>query len=161
MLARIAYALQLGTDFTPSDHGKANRDAFLSHCLSPSRLRAPRLLLISPDLRVQSARQHAFHLRQQFSADERVHSKRVRAGERGRHVEAKDRTGDSAQLPRELFGKIPDLPTFDRLRTVQDGGAFAAGAATGSAILVAPAEVPFGEGAEPFFSASSRSPLDT
>jgi len=85
----------------------------------------------------------------------------MRAGERGRHVEAEDRTGDGAQLPRELFGEIPDLPAFDRLRTVQDGGTFAANAATGSAILVAPAEVPFGEGVEPFFSASSRRPLDT
>jgi len=85
----------------------------------------------------------------------------MRAGERGRHVEAEDRTGDGAQLPREPFGEIPDLPAFDRLRTIQDGGAFAAGAATGSAILVAPAEMPFGEGAEPFFSASNNKPFDT
>ena len=28
---RVADALQLGTDFAPSDHGKANGDAFLSH----------------------------------------------------------------------------------------------------------------------------------
>ena len=31
LLPCVANALQLGTDFTPSDHGKANGDAFLSH----------------------------------------------------------------------------------------------------------------------------------
>lgn len=112
-------------------------------------------------MRIQSAHHHAFHLGQQLRADEGVHSKRVRAGKSRRHVEAEDRSGDGAQLPRELFGEVPDLPAFDRLRTVQDGGTFAANAAAGSAILVAPAEVPFGEGAEPFFSASSNRPLDT
>lgn len=117
--------------------------------------------MFSPNLRVQSAHQHALHLGQQFRADERVHSKRVRAGERGRHIEPEDRTRDGTQLPRQLFGEIPDLPSFDRLRTIQDGGAFAANAAAGSAILVAPAEMPFGKGAEPFFSDSSNRPLDT
>src|SRR5690606_5853475 len=118
-------------------------------------------ILISPDLRVQSAHHHALHFGQQFRADEGVHSKRVRAGKSRRHVEAEDRTGDGAQLPREPFREIPDLPAFDRLRTVQDGGTFAANAAAGSAILVAPAEMPFGKGAEPFFSASSSRPFET
>ena len=112
-------------------------------------------------MRVQSADHHALYLGQQFRADEGVHSKRLRAGESGRHVEAEDRTRDGAQLPREPFGEFPDLPAFDCLRTVQDDGTFAASAAAGSAILGAPAEMPFGKGAEAFFSDSSSRPLDT
>jgi hypothetical protein len=112
-------------------------------------------------LRIEAANHHCLDVRQEFRADECVEPERLGHREGRIHVEPQDCAGDDAQLAREPQGQIPDLPTLNRDGAVQDGWAFAAGASTGSAILVAPAEMPLGKGAESFFSASSSRPFET
>src|SRR5690606_19152180 len=63
--------------------------------------------------------------------------------------------GGDAQLPVQALRQIPDLPTLLSFRTVQPRRAVRARALAGVAVAFAPSEVPFGEGAEAFFSASS------
>jgi hypothetical protein len=69
------------------------------------------------------------------------------------HVPTNDAAhrGDT-QLPTKAGDKIPDLPAFKALRLVQDLWAVFAGFGAGVAVLRAPAEDPFGKGAETFFS---------
>jgi hypothetical protein len=59
----------------------------------------------------------------------------------------------SADLAPQAEDKIPYLPAFRRLRLVQLAWAGVADAVATAAIVGAPSEVPFGEGANPFFSA--------
>src|SRR5690606_3498765 len=63
--------------------------------------------------------------------------------------------GCDAKLPGQALRQIPDLPALRRQRPVRAARAVRARALAGFAVAVAPAEVPFGEGAEAFFSASS------
>ena len=68
---------------------------------------------------------------------------------------------DGAHLAAHAQRQVPDLPALDRLRPVQDCGALGASSGAGGAVSVAPAEVPFGEGAEAFFSATTSRPFAT
>ena len=83
------------------------------------------------------------------------------------HVPAQHGATRHPQLAAQAPDQVPDLPAVMAQRLVQSRGAvraraFAALAGlAGRAVAVAPAEGPFGEGAEPFFSASSSMPLLT
>ena len=65
------------------------------------------------------------------------------------------------QLAAEAADKVPDLPTLRSFRTVQPRRAVRAGLRAGLAVALAPAEGPFGESAEAFFSCSSSRPFET
>jgi len=121
--------------------------------------------VFSLHLRIEAANHHCLDVRQELRAEECVEPEGLGDREGGGHIEPQDRTGYGAQLAREPDGEIPYLPALEGQWTVQDGWALAADAPcvdmTGSAILVAPAEMPFGKGAEPFFSASSSRPFET
>lgn len=74
---------------------------------------------------------------------------------------------DQMKLATEAADEVPDLPTLRRFRTVQPRRAVRAGllaalvGCAGLAVALAPAEGPFGESAEAFFSRSSSRPLET
>ena len=86
------------------------------------------------------------------------------------HVPAQHGFARNTQLTAKASDQIPDLPAVMAQRLVQSGGAVGARAfarlegvarlagVAGLAVAVAPAEVPVGKGAEPFFSASSSMP---
>jgi hypothetical protein len=104
---------------------------------------------------------HRFDDGQQFGHGERRHAKRVTECDRRRHVPADHGAGQHAQLAAEAADQVPDLPTFRRFRTVQPRRAVRAGLRAGFAVSLAPAEGPFGESAEAFFSCSSSRPFET
>ena len=86
------------------------------------------------------------------------------------HVPAEHRFSGHPHLAAKTTDQIPHLPAVMAQRLVQSGGAVGAPAfarlegvarlagVAGLAVAVAPAEVPVGKGAEPFFSASSSMP---
>ena len=86
-----------------------------------------------------------------------------RRGERQRraHVPADDRAGDDPELAAETADQVPDLPALEGRRAVQPRRAVRARLPAGRAVAIAPVEVPVGEGAEAFFSASRSKPLET
>src|SRR6056297_3225267 len=99
--------------------------------------------------------------RQQLRGRPRIHAQRLGEVERGAHVPAEHRARDRADLTAEPPGQVPDLPALIGERPVQDFGAVRAPPRARGAVAVAPAVAPFGEGAEAFSSASSRSALAT
>jgi len=117
--------------------------------------------VLGPDPGIQPTHHHGLDLRQELGSDERIDTQGLGHGKRSGHVEAQDGARDDPQLAGEPLRQIPDLPALDGERAVQDGGALGADAGTGSAVPVASAEVPFGEGADPFFSCSRSRPLET
>ena len=98
---------------------------------------------------------------QQFGHSERRHAEGVAEGERSTQVPADHGAGQDAQLAAKTADEVPDLPTLRSFRTVQPRRAVRAGLRTGFAIALAPAEGPFGESAETFFSRSSSRPFET
>jgi len=118
-------------------------------------------IVLSLQLRIDAANHHCLDVRQEFRAGQCVEPQGLGDRERGGHVQAQHRAGDDPQLAGEPQGQIPDLPAFAGQWAVQLVRALGAGAVAGSAVLVAPAEVPFGKGAETFFSASSSRPFET
>lgn len=78
--------------------------------------------------------------------------------EAGPQIPAKDRAETAPDLEPHLLHQIPDFPTVYRLRLVDFAGALFAAARAGRAVFPAAAEVPVGEGAEPFFSSASIRP---
>ena len=97
-------------------------------------------------------------MRQQFRHHHRVQPQRLGEGQGRRHVPAQHGTGDCPQLATKAADQIPDLPAVMAQGLAQPRGAVLALRFTGLAVTVAPTEVPVGEGAEPFFSASSSIP---
>ena len=79
-------------------------------------------------------------------------------GEGRTHVPTQHGFARHPHLSTETADQIPDLPAVMAQGLVQSRGAVRALRLTGLAVAVAPAEVPVGEGAEPFFSASSSMP---
>lgn len=100
-------------------------------------------------------------LGQDFRGDHRVDAQRLGERKPGAEVPAEHRAGNRTQLSAHAQRQVPDLDAFKRLRPVQDRGAVRALRFAGRAVAGAPAEVPFGEGADAFFSASSARPLAT
>jgi hypothetical protein len=104
---------------------------------------------------------------QQFGHGERRHAEGVTERQRCRHVPADHGAGQHTQLTAEATDEIPDLPALRRFRTVQPRRAVRASllaalvGRAGLAVSLAPAEGPFGESAETFFSRSSSRPLET
>ena len=98
---------------------------------------------------------------QQFGHRERRHAERVTERQRRRHVPADHRAGQDTQLATETADQVPDLPPRMGQRPVQPRRAVFARLRAGFAVPLAPAEGPFGESAEAFFSCSSSSPLET
>ena len=74
------------------------------------------------------------------------------------HVPAKYGFSGHPHLAAKTSDQIPDLPAIMGERLVQPGWTVLAVRLAGLTVAVAPAEVPVGEGAEPFFSASSSMP---
>ena len=97
----------------------------------------------------------------QFGHGERRDPERVTERQRRRHVPADHRAGEYPELAAETADEVPDLPTLRCFRTVQPRRAVRAGLRTGFAVALAPAEGPFDEGAEAFFSCSSSRPFET
>ena len=74
------------------------------------------------------------------------------------HVPTDDRLASHPHLAAETADQIPDLPAVKADGPVQSRGAVGTLTSAGRAVAFAPTEVPVGEGAEPFFSASSSMP---
>ena len=72
-------------------------------------------------------------------------------GEGRARVPAEHCLARNPHLATKAADQIPDLPTVMVLRLVQSRGAVRALRLVGLAVAVAPAEVPVGKGAEPFF----------
>ena len=104
---------------------------------------------------------HRFDDGQQFGHDDRRHAEGVTERERGRHIPADHGAGQHAELPTKATDEVPDLPALKGQRTVQPRRAVRAGLRAGFAVSLAPAEGPFGKGAEAFFSCSRSRPLET
>lgn len=104
---------------------------------------------------------HRFDDGQQFSHGQRRDAKGFTERERRRHVPADHRARQHAKLATEATDEVPDLPAFNGGGSVQPRRAVFARRLAGVAVSVAPAEGPFGESAETFFSCSSSRPLDT
>ena len=113
------------------------------------------------DRLVEPAHHHRLDLRQQLGRGHRLDAKRGGERQRRAHVPADHRAGDDPELAAEAQGEVPDLPAVMGLRAVQPRRAVRARLPAGRAVAVAPAEVPVGEGAEAFFSASSSRPFET
>ena len=79
-------------------------------------------------------------------------------GEGCAHVPAQHGFSRHPHLATKTADQIPDLPTVMAEGLIQPRWAVLALRFAGLAIAVAPTEVPVGEGAEPFFSASSSMP---
>ena len=110
---------------------------------------------------------HRFDDRQQFSHGQGWDAERVTEGERSGQVPADHRARQNAELAAETVDQVPDLPALVSQRPVQPRRAVRAGllaalvGCAGLAVSLAPAEEPFGESAEAFFSCSNSRPLDT
>ncbi len=72
-------------------------------------------------------------------------------------VEDEDYAMGGAELPDALQDDVPDPKAFDRLGRIYPVRARRARGAAGFAVAPAPAEVPFGESGETFFSVSRSS----
>ena len=104
---------------------------------------------------------HRFDDGQKFSRDGGRRAEGLAKGQRRRHVPADHRARQHTQLAAEAADQVPDLPTLLSFRTVQPRRAVRAGLRAGLAVSLAPAEGPFAESAEAFFSCSSSRPLET
>ncbi len=112
-------------------------------------------------LGVDAADGEGFDQRQKLDRDQPVQSQRLGHGQGGRHVPAHDPAGDSAELAAQGLGEFPDLPGFKGAGAVEISGAGGAGLYASGAVAFAPAEVPFGKGAEAFPSSARIRPLAT
>jgi len=118
-------------------------------------------------LLVEPGDHHRFDAGQQSGHGERRHTEGVTQRQRRRQVPADHSPGRHAKLATEAADEVPDLPALRRFRTVQPRRAVRAGlraACAGFATLAVsavPAEGPFGESAETFFSSSSSRPFET
>ena len=99
--------------------------------------------------------------REMEEANRRLDPERVGHGKGRTHVPAEHGAGDRPELTAEAQSKVPDLPAIERDGPVQPPRAVRARRRAGLAVAVAPAEVPFGEGAKAFFSCSSTRPFAT
>ncbi|SEG35854.1 hypothetical protein SAMN05421751_1431, partial [Jhaorihella thermophila] len=104
---------------------------------------------------------HSFDDGQQFASGEGWHAKREAKCERGAQIPPNDGTRKHAKLAAEPADEIPDLPALMGERPVQPRRAIRAGCRAGLAVSLAPAEGPFGKGAEAFFSCSRSRPFET
>ena len=104
---------------------------------------------------------HRFNDGQKFGHGQRRDAQRVPERESSGQVPADHRTRQQTELAAETVDQVPDLPTLMRKGPVQPRRAVFARRLAGLAVSVAPAEGPFGKGAEAFFSCSSSRPLET
>ena len=85
-------------------------------------------------------------------------AQRLAQGQGRAHVPAQHGFARHPHLTAKASDQIPHLPAVMADGLVQSGGAVFELTSAGLAIVIAPAEVPVGKGAEPFFSASSSMP---
>ena len=117
--------------------------------------------MVGRDLRVQTTHHHRLNAGQEFR-DGRCRNAEGRTNRKGRvHVPADHSAGDDAQLTPKAADQVPDQPTLESYWLVQSCRAVRADGSAGSAVAVAPAELPLGTGDEAFFSASSSKPFAT
>ena len=98
---------------------------------------------------------------QKFGHCQGRNAKCVTEGEHRRHVPADNRAWQNAQLAAKTANEVPDLPALKCDGLVQPRRAGFARRFACVAVSLAPAEGPFGESAETFFSWSSSRPLET
>ncbi len=110
---------------------------------------------------VEFGHHHRLDDGQQFGHCDGRDAQRVAERECRVQILADHRAGQHAQLTAEAAYQVPDLPTVMREWLVQPRRAVFAGRFARLAVALAPAEGPFGESAETFFSCSSSRPLDT
>lgn len=118
-------------------------------------------MVLGSHLGVDAADGEGFDQGQEFGRDQPVQAQRLGHGQGGRHVPAHHTARDGAKLAAEGLGEFPDLPGFKRARAVQISGTGWAGLYASGAVAFAPAEVPFGKGAEAFPSSARIRPLAT
>ena len=118
-------------------------------------------MLDGSHLGVDAADGERFDQGQKLGRDQPVQAQRLGHGQGGRHIPADDPAGDGAKLAVQGLGQFPDLPSFKRAGAVQISGAGRAWLYTSGAVAFAPAEVPFGKGAEAFPSSARIRPLAT
>lgn len=110
---------------------------------------------------VDAAHGVRFDQRQKLGRDQPVQAQRLSHGQGCRHVPADYPAGDRAELAAQGLGQFPDLPGFKRAGVVEISGAGGAGLYASGAVAFAPAEVPFGKGAEAFPSSARIRPFAT
>ena len=110
---------------------------------------------------VEFCHHHRLDGGQQFSCCGRWHAECIGQRQRCRHVPADNRARQHTELATEATDQVPDLPAVMRERLVQPRRAVFAGRLARVAVALAPAEGPFGEDAETFFSCSSSKPFET
>lgn len=98
---------------------------------------------------------------QQFGHGQRRDAQGATECKRSRQVPSDYRARQYTQLPTEATNQVPDLPAFKGGGSVQPRRAVFAGRLARAAVALAPAEGPFGESAETFFSCSKSRPLET
>ena len=104
---------------------------------------------------------HRFDDRQQFSHGKRRDAEGIPECQCRRHVPADHRARQNAELAAKTADQIPKLPALMGQRPVGAARAVRARPFAGFTVSLAPAEGPFGKGAETFFSCSSSKPLET
>ena len=110
---------------------------------------------------VDAAHGVGFNLRQKLGRDQPVQAQRLGHGQGGGHIPAHHPAGDGAKLAAQGLGEFPDLPSFKGAGAVEVSGAGGARLYASGAVAFAPAEVPFGKGAEAFPSSARIRPLAT
>lgn len=118
-------------------------------------------MVLGSHLGVDAADGEGFDQRQKLGRDQPVQAQRLGHGQGGGHVPAHHPTGDGAELAAQGLGKFPDLPGFKGAGAVEISGAGRARLYASGAVAFAPAEVPFGKGAEAFPSSARIRPLAT
>lgn len=112
-------------------------------------------------LGVDAADGEGFDQGQKLGRDQTVQAQRLGHGQGSGHVPADHPAGDGSELAAQSLGQFPDLPGFKGAGAVQISGAGRAGFYASGAVAFAPAEVPFGKGAEAFPSSARIRPLAT
>lgn len=118
-------------------------------------------MVLGSHLSVDAADGEEFDQRQKLGRDQPVQAQRLGHGQGSCHVPAHHTAGDGAKLAAQGLGEFPDLPGLEGARAVQISGAVGAGLYASGAVAFAPAEVPFGKGAETFPSSARIRPLAT
>ena len=118
-------------------------------------------MVLGSHLGVDAADGVGFDQGQEFGRDQPVQAQRLGHGQCSGHVPAHNPAGDGAELAAEGLGEFPDLPGFKRAGAVEVSGAGRARLYASGAVAFAPAEVPFGKGAEAFPSSARIRPLAT
>jgi len=107
-------------------------------------------------LLVEFANDDALHMRQGGGEHVGVTARCAAKGQQRPDIEAGDPEAGNARLAVGIPNDAPGLQPLQRVREVDPIRTIRTSGLAGAAIVYAPAEMPFGEGVDAFFSALSR-----